>query len=437
VAEATLQPVSSAPPDDVAVRVDGVSKTFRLPLEQVSTLKERVLHPMRRQRHEELRALRDVSFDVGTGQVFGIVGRNGSGKSTLMKCLAGIYQADAGEMWLRGRMAPFIELGVGFNPDLTAHDNVLINAVMLGLTPEQARERYSSIMDFAELHEFAELKLKNYSSGMQVRLAFSVMVHVDADLLLIDEVLAVGDAAFQQKCFDVLDRSREEGRTILLVTHDMDQVQRFCDRALLLHRGRVVAVDDPRTVAREYMRLNFAGESGAGSEGETVARPGARAIADDRVVVVDAWAQDLEGRKTVLAQREPTGMAMRVRFGRATSDPVFTFVLTDEHRRRVLVLATEATSADYAAGYELDVTVVFDNHLAPARYWISVHVTGADGEVLVLREDIYSFVVTGRGAGGGVVDLPHAFELTAAPSMQEAAGDSAPLLDGRQGGGGR
>jgi hypothetical protein len=141
------------------------------------------------------------------------------------------------------------------------------------------------------------------------------------------------------------------------------------------------------------------------------------------VVVVDAWAQDLEGRKTVLPQREPTGMAMRVRFGRAVSDPLFTFVLTDEHRRRVLVLASEPSAADYAAGYELDVTVVFDNHLAPGRYWISVHVTaGADGDVLTLREDLYSFVVTGRAAGGGLVDLPHTFALTPAPSMQEAAG---------------
>jgi ABC-type polysaccharide/polyol phosphate transport system ATPase subunit len=421
--EATLQPVSRAPADDVAVRVDGVSKTFRLPLEQVSTLKERVLHPVRRQRFDELRALRDVSFEVGAGEVFGIVGRNGSGKSTLMKCLAGIYQADAGEMWLRGRMAPFIELGVGFNPDLTAHDNVLINAVMLGLAPDEARARYGSIMDFAELHEFAELKLKNYSSGMQVRLAFSVMVHVDADLLLIDEVLAVGDAAFQQKCFDVLSRAREEGRTMLLVTHDMDQVQRFCDRALLLDRGSVVTVDEPRTVARQYMRLNFAGAGADPAEGAAPLRAAAQAVGDGRVVVVDAWAQDLEGRKTVLPQREPTGMAMRVQFGRAIPDPVFTFVLTDEHRRRVLALATDQSGERYEAGYELDVTVVFENHLAPGRYWITVHVTeGADGGVLALREDIYSFVVTGESAGGGLVALPHTFQVTPAPSMQEAPG---------------
>ena len=428
--------MTGPPVDDVAVKVDGVAKTFRLPREQVSTLKERVLHPTRRRRFDVLRALQGVSFEVARGEVFGIVGRNGSGKSTLMKCLAGIYRADAGEMWLRGRMAPFIELGVGFNPDLTAHDNVLINAVMLGLTPEQARERYSSIMDFAELHEFAELKLKNYSSGMQVRLAFSVMVHVDADLLLIDEVLAVGDAAFQQKCYDVLDRARSEGRTILLVTHDMEQVQRFCDRAMLLDRGRLVAVGEPRSVARQYTQLNFA----TPSERESIVAGPARHDGDgrgDAVFIVDAWAQSMAaGRTTLLEPGEASGVAMRVRFGEPVDEPVFSFSLTDEHQRRVFAMSTQRkahATGSHAAGDEIDVAVGFPNHLAAGRYWISVNVARAtDGELLAFREDIYSFVVNGAGAGGGVVDLPHAFQITPAPSMRQAGDDSASSLDHRQ-----
>src|SRR5256885_3594245 len=224
-ADYPVGPMTRQPPDDVSVAVHDVSKTFRLPHEQVHTLKERALHPFRKRKIEELRALVDVSVDIRKGEFFGIVGRNGSGKTTLMKCLAGIYRTDAGEIWLRGRMAPFIELGVGFNPDLTARDNVMINAIMLGLTPSEARERYDAIIDFAELERFVDLKLKNYSSGMQVRLAFAVMVYVDADLLLIDEVLAVGDAAFQSKCHDALMRARDDGRTILLVTHDMNAVQ--------------------------------------------------------------------------------------------------------------------------------------------------------------------------------------------------------------------
>ena len=216
------------PAPDTAVSIAGVSKQFRIPSDQMRTIKQRILHPVRSREYEVLSALREVSVEVSRGEFFGIVGRNGSGKSTLMKCLAGIYRADAGEIWLRGRLAPFIELGVGFHPELSARDNVQINAIMFGLTPAEARNRFDRIIDFAELRDFVDLKLKNYSSGMQVRLAFSAMVHVDADVLLIDEVLAVGDASFQQKCHDALMGMRDQGRTILLVTHDMSAVQRFC-----------------------------------------------------------------------------------------------------------------------------------------------------------------------------------------------------------------
>src|SRR3954469_24939969 len=201
--------------------VKGVSKAFRLPHEQYHTLKERVLHPFKFRGYNQLDALKDVSLEVAPGEFFGVVGRNGSGKSTLLKCMAGIYQTDSGEIDVNGRLSPFIELGVGFNPDLTARDNVLINATMLGLTRRQAKERFGDIIAFAELEEFLDLKLKNYSSGMSVRLAFSVAIEVDADVLLVDEVLALGDVAFQQKCFDQFHRLKAEGKTIVFVTHDM------------------------------------------------------------------------------------------------------------------------------------------------------------------------------------------------------------------------
>jgi ABC-type polysaccharide/polyol phosphate transport system ATPase subunit len=424
--EATLQPVSRAPADDVAVRVDGVVKTFRLPREQVSTLKERVLHPTRRQRFDKLQALRGVSFEVRTGEVFGIVGRNGSGKSTLMKCLAGIYRADAGAMWLRGRMAPFIELGVGFNPDLTAHDNVLINAVMLGLEPEQARERYASIMDFSELHEFAELKLKNYSSGMQVRLAFSVMVHVDADLLLIDEVLAVGDAAFQQKCYDVLQRSRDEGRTILLVTHDMDQVQRFCDRALLLERGDVAAVGDAAEVARRYTAVNFA------TGGAPADRPDLPVgEADDGAHLADVWIQDAAGQRGVgLAQGSPCALCMRVRFERPVRDPVFHLSLSDAQHRCVFAVTSEwedGGAGDFEAGDVVTAGASFDNWLAPGRYELTAQVLypGSGRRVMTRAENAASAIVTGSRAGGGAVDIPHAFFLARSDERAPATIDGA------------
>ena len=245
----------------VAVEVRDLEKTFRIPRRQANTFKERVLHPLRSREHDELRALSGVSFDIERGEFFGIVGRNGSGKSTLLKCLAGIYGTDAGRIRIAGRLAPFIELGVGFNPNLAARDNVVLNAVMMGLTPAQARARFDEVIAFAELEEFVDLELKNYSSGMQVRLAFAVMLQSEADVLLIDEVLAVGDAAFQQKCLDEFQALRESGRTVVLVTHDMSAVERFCHRAMLLRDGEVRALGDPQEVALDYLALNFEGRT--------------------------------------------------------------------------------------------------------------------------------------------------------------------------------
>jgi hypothetical protein len=257
---------------------------------------------------------------------------------------------------------------------------------------------------------------------MLVRLAFSTAIQVDADVLLIDEVLAVGDAGFQQKCFEVFQLMKDEGKTILFVTHDMSAVQRFCDRALLLDRGRLVAIGDSRSVGRQYTQLNFAtpGER----EAIVAARlRGAGGADGDTVVIVDAWAQTMAaGRTTTLEPGEPSGVAMRVRFATAVADPVFAFTLTDEHQRLVFALSTERKghgTGSHAAGDEIDVAVGFRNHLAAGRYWISAQVTQAGGvPVLALREDAYSFVVEGASAGGGTLDLPHEFQITPAPSMQ-------------------
>jgi ABC-type polysaccharide/polyol phosphate transport system ATPase subunit len=278
----------SAPP---AVAVHHVSKAFKLPHQQYHTLKERALHPFRKDSFDVLQAVDDVTFEVAEGEFFGIVGRNGSGKSTLLKCLAGIYDIDAGDLHVNGRLSPFIELGVGFNMDLTARDNVIINAIMLGLTRQQARERFDDIIAFAELEDFLDLKLKNYSSGMTVRLAFSVAIQVDAEVLLIDEVLAVGDAAFQQKCFREFHRLKDEGRTILFVTHDMSAVERFCDRAVLLEKGRMVHLGEPYAVARRYNELNF------GRPVDELADGGEERFGDRAAEIVEAWFENDAGER--------------------------------------------------------------------------------------------------------------------------------------------
>jgi ABC-type polysaccharide/polyol phosphate transport system ATPase subunit/ABC-type polysaccharide/polyol phosphate export permease len=245
---------SGAPAGLPAISVGKLNKSFRIPQRRPPA---RSLAGLRPRSHDVLRALRDVSFDVPSGEFFGIVGRNGGGKSTLLKCLAGIYDIDSGSVTVQGRLSPFVELGVGFSPELTGRDNVIVNGVMMGLSRAQIDERFDQIVAFSELEQFIDLPFKNYSSGMAVRLSFSVAIQLDADILLIDEVLAVGDAAFQRKCFNEFDRFKAEGRTILFVTHDMRSVERFCDRALLLEQGRVIEVGEPGEVARQYEDLNL------------------------------------------------------------------------------------------------------------------------------------------------------------------------------------
>ncbi len=238
--------------DAAVIEVRELKKKFRIPAHQMETLKEQVLHPIRSRRGTDLRALQGISFDVRQGEFLGIAGANGSGKSTLLKILANVYTADQGTVRMAGRVAPFIELGVGLNPELAAFDNVMISGVMMGLAPDEVRSLYPEIMSFAGLEAFGNVKLKNYSSGMRVRLAFAVMAQVDADILLIDEVLAVGDAEFRSKCLERLRRLREEGKTIVFVTHSMDTMAKDCDRGILLSDGKIALDGDPAEVARRY-----------------------------------------------------------------------------------------------------------------------------------------------------------------------------------------
>jgi ABC-type polysaccharide/polyol phosphate transport system ATPase subunit len=236
-----------------AIEVDSISKSFLLPHEQRSTLKEHFLHPLRKTTFEHQRAVSDVSFTVQRGEFFGILGPNGSGKSTLLKILAGIYRQDRGTVRVNGLLSPFIELGVGFNPNLNARDNVRLNGTLLGLTRRQLDERFDAILEFAELERFADQKLKNYSSGMQLRLAFSIAIQVPFEILMLDEVLAVGDAAFIQKCYAVFDDIRRSDRTMVFVSHDLTTMKRYCDRALYLRDGVVQAIGPVDEVAEMYV----------------------------------------------------------------------------------------------------------------------------------------------------------------------------------------
>lgn len=235
-----------------AIEVEGVSKTFAIPHERRTTLKEVFLHPHRRTTYEQNRALQDVSLQIEEGEFFGIIGPNGSGKSTLLKILAGIYRPDSGTVRVNGLLSPFIELGVGFNPELNGRDNILVNGTLLGMSKRDLAAKFDEILEFAELERFVDQKLKNYSSGMLVRLAYSIAIQVPFDILLLDEVLAVGDQSFQEKCFATFDRMRAERKTIVFVTHDLGSVSRLCERAILLRYGLLEAIGPGDEVVAAY-----------------------------------------------------------------------------------------------------------------------------------------------------------------------------------------
>jgi ABC-type polysaccharide/polyol phosphate transport system ATPase subunit len=391
-----------------AVIAEAVSKAFKLPHQRYSTLKERALHPFTSNTYDTLEALADVSFEIREGEFFGIAGRNGSGKSTLLKCLAGIYGIDSGEIRIDGRLSPFIELGVGFNPDLTARDNVLLNAIMLGLSRREARRRFDAIIAFAELEEFVDMKLKNYSSGMSVRLGFSVAIQVDADVLLVDEVLAVGDASFQRKCFDEFDRMRAEGRTILFVTHDMNSVERFCDRAMLLERGRMLTIGAPDEVARRYNEVNFAELS---SDGEKAALGAGR---DARIL--KTWCENRAGERLVVAPQGETCLAcIEVEFLNPVDGPLFVMTFRNEARQTVFVAhsAGQVETGAFGAGERATIRFAFENFLAPARYSLTPEMAVWDPthRLLDVRDDVANLIVEAPNHSGGVTDLPTTVEI--------------------------
>jgi ABC-2 type transport system ATP-binding protein len=406
----------------VVIEVREVGKTFRIPEHPMDSFKERAVHPLRRREYRELSALRDVSFDVRRGEFFGIVGRNGSGKSTLLKLMSSIYQADAGRIRMAGRLAPFIELGVGFNPELTSRENVVLNGVMMGLGRREAQRRLDAVLDFAELRGFVDLRLKNYSSGMMVRLAFAVMVQADADIMLIDEVLAVGDASFAQKCLDVFREKRRAGKTIVLVTHDMATVQSFCDRAMLIHDGEVQYLGDPEETALRYYRLNFGGESENGP-------PVPGGVPDVNVRIVDAWLENQAGERVDnVEQEEPICIGVVFEARHDLEEPTFGFHCLNANGElvfgfnRTLEGQSGTEARRLAAGQRVRIAGRIENVLVPGRYfiqcWISRNRTQGDLALHVVR--LLDFVVYGTRPGPGSVSVQADVEAILEPDRTPA-----------------
>jgi ABC-2 type transport system ATP-binding protein len=402
----------------VQIEVRDVHKTFRIPM-QFETFKERATHPFSRADYRELRALRGISFDVRQGEFFGIVGRNGSGKSTLLKILASIYRADRGTIRMAGRLAPFIELGVGFNPEMTARENVALNGVMMGLGRREAARKLDGVLEFAELGEFVDLKLKNYSSGMMVRLAFAVMVEADADIMLIDEVLAVGDASFAQKCLDVFRAKRRQGKTLVLVSHDMATVQGFCDRAMLIHDGELRYLGDPEETALRYHRLNF-----GGSDDDT----NSTHASDADVRLIDVWLENDAGERVEnVEQGRPIGLNLVVEARHDLDRPMFSFQFLNAISVPVFGFSEplsvgEPEAERIVAGQRVRIAGKIENPLVPGRYSVDCSIlrNRSVGDLALRVPRLMEFEVQGNGPvgmgvhehEGGLVSVPMEVDAT-------------------------
>lgn len=364
--------------DDISIKVENVSKTFKLPHEKNNSIKGSVINFYKRNRtFEKQQALKDVSFEVANGEFFGIVGRNGSGKSTLLKLLAGIYAADSGDIQVNGKLTPFIELGVGFSPELTGRENVYLNGALLGFSRKEMSDMYEDIVSFAEIERFMDQKLKNYSSGMQVRLAFSIAIRVTSSILLIDEVLAVGDIAFQQKCYDYFDKLKEEKRTIILVTHDMSAVKQFCDRALIIVDGKVAGIGDPDEVSDMYEKANYEVSDEANNEENR------QADNDAKIIVVDGSNRRKEKFEYGKPIKFTASWPKKLNVG-------IVGVVINKGSEVVFATNTLEQGIDIKGG---KVTLKISTPLGAGRYKVSVTLFGHSSKIVLTRSETVGFLV--------------------------------------------
>lgn len=360
--------------NDTAIKVSGVHKNFKLPHQKAGSIKSMFTNvfSLGNQTYETQHALRDISFEIKQGEFFGIVGRNGSGKSTLLKILAGIYQPTKGDVQVNGRVVPFIELGVGFNGELTGRENLFLNGALLGFSQKEVEARYDDIVAFAELERFMDQKLKNYSSGMQVRLAFSVATRLaESDILLIDEVLAVGDANFQRKCFNYFRDLKKQKKTVIFVSHDMNAVREYCDRAVLIEQSKMITQGASEKVAAAYTRM-FTEELHAGEPDSSDAKWGDKAITHQKVKVAQA----------VLSDQKHLEVQAVARANQDIEDPIFGFSVTNSAGTTILGTNTKIKRqrlGSLAKGQTVTLDWKIPNIFTDGTYYINVAAVHADG----------------------------------------------------------
>lgn len=392
-------------------------KKFIIPHDPVTTVRGAFIQRFRKKTFEEFLALDDVSFEIQAGEFFGIIGRNGSGKSTLLKILAGIYEPDGGNVTINGRISPFLELGIGFNPELSGRDNVYLNATVLGLAKQQVDEKFHSIVAFSELERFIDQKLKNYSSGMQARLAFSVAIHANREILLMDEVLAVGDLNFQQKCLDEFLRYRDRGRTVVLVSHDIETIRRYCDRALLLRNGKIQRIGNAEEVCNQYVYQNMSDEElrlfeEQSKKSDVSEKPDSKPKKVARIEHVELFR---DGKRSGTFQAGTTiEIVVTYEIFQTVQDPIFGLIIHDERKVPIFVSNTKylrIKTGTVKPGM-VKVRFIVQQSLANARFYISPAIADATAKIFYdWQDNLTSFLVMNPCHTGGVVDFPHTIQI--------------------------
>lgn len=389
---------------DIALKVTNVSKSFKLPTEKSSSLKNSLSNLIRGVHGYTIQeVLKDISFEVHKGDFFGIVGQNGSGKSTLLKIISQIYTPNTGSVQVEGKLVPFIELGVGFNPELTGRENVYLNGAMLGFSKDEIDAMYDDIVDFAELGDFMEQKLKNYSSGMQVRLAFSVAIKSQGDILVLDEVLAVGDEAFQKKCQDFFFDAKREKKTIILVTHSMNDVRKYCNKAMLIENGHITKFGKPDEVANAYSNIFLRrqqAEVAAENNEKKLSTSAACELKDIKVVVSDEERQLLDINEDFVVEAT-------LECKRDLQGGVFAINLIDQEGRVSVAASTRSCKGEgiFAKGTHR-IRFNIGNTLPYGSFHINIAV--AEGYDLVLRqENVYNFGIKKDKEYNQVLMHPH------------------------------
>ena len=378
--------------DSTAIEVKNIHKTFKIPLDGGTSLKQKIVHFAKKQKgYREFSPLNGVSFEIKKGEFFGIVGRNGSGKSTLLKTIAGIYQPDKGHVKVDGLLIPFIELGVGFNPELTGRENVFLNGALLGFSRNEMEAMYDEIVEFAELQDFMDERLKNYSSGMQVRLAFSIAIRAQGDILLLDEVLAVGDAAFQQKCFDYFASLKDQRKTVILVTHSMSMVRRFCTKALLLNSGKIEEYGDIDAVVKKYEYLNAPKE-----------KPRVVKKVDGEWIDYSLRVKSLEGQyKDNYKPEDKIVIEALLKPKQDIKDAFVGITIQKKDGEYVYWKTTEDENFDLLKDSEVKIDLALDNIFGDNRYTVNLIVRSMDRSTMYLEaEKAVNFRVYGWGRNG-------------------------------------